>query len=52
MKYAETRTYSAQIIEGIELRRQATVYAQELLVHHRGEREGTERLHARVVDPL
>lgn len=44
--------YSADVIQGVQLRRQPTVYAQELFVHDSGERERAERVHACFVDPV
>lgn len=48
----EEGTHDAQVVERVELGREAAVDAQELLVHDGGERERAERLHARVVDLL
>lgn len=42
----------AHVVQRVDLRRQAAVHAQELLVHERGERQAVERLHARVVNAL
>jgi hypothetical protein len=42
-------THSAEIIKGVELGRQSAVYTEELLVHHSGEREGAEGVHACIV---
>jgi hypothetical protein len=40
------RTYALQIIQGVELWTQTTVYTQELLVHDRSQRQCAERVHA------
>lgn len=44
--------YTLQVFEGVELRAQATVYAQELLVHDGSQGQGAERLHASLVHGL
>lgn len=44
--------YPAEIINGIEFRRQATMDAQELLVHDSSQWQCAERLHARIVNPF
>jgi hypothetical protein len=43
---------ATDVVEGAQLRREATVHAQELLVHEGGERQAVERVHARIVHTL
>ena len=43
---------AADVVEGVELGREAAVHAQELLVHEGGERQAVEGVHARVVHAL
>jgi CBS-domain-containing membrane protein len=45
-------TYALQIIQSVELRAQPAVYAQELLVHNRSQRQCAERVHAGFVNRL
>jgi hypothetical protein len=45
-------TYALQVIEGMELRAQTTVYAEELLVHDGSQRQCAERVHACFVNGL
>ena len=45
-------THVADIIEGVKFWREATVDAEELLVHDSGEGKGAEGRHASVVDSL
>ena len=47
-----TATYVTNIVEGMQLGRQATVNAEELFVHDSGKGQSAEGLHARVVDTL
>ena len=44
--------YRFQIVESVELRTQATMYAQKLFVHYCGERQSAERIHASLVNML
>jgi hypothetical protein len=46
------RTYTLQVVQSVELRAQTAVYAQELLVHDRSQRQCAERVHACFVDCL
>jgi hypothetical protein len=45
-------TYALQVIESVELGAQTAVYAEELLVHDRSQRQRAERVHACFVDGL
>jgi hypothetical protein len=49
---AEFHAYTLEVFESVELRAKSTVYAEELLVHDRRQRQRTERLHTSVVDFL
>jgi hypothetical protein len=49
---ASAPTYAFQVIQGVELGAQTAVYAQELLVHDRSQRQCAERVHAGLVDGL
>src|SRR5262245_1952497 len=44
--------YTLDIVERVQLRAQAAVYAQELLVHDSGQRQRTEGIHAGIIDSL
>ena len=44
--------YLSDVVQVVDLRRQSSVDAEELLVHERGQREAVERLHASVVHAL
>lgn len=46
----EQATHLTDIIDGIQLRGQSTMYAEELLVHDRGEGKAAEGIHASIVD--
>ncbi len=46
------QTYGTDVIKGVELGRETAVDTEKLLVHDGGQREGAERLHARIVDAL
>ena len=47
-----TVTHVADIVERMELGRQAAVNAEELLVHNGSKGKGAEGLHAGIVDAL
>lgn len=42
-------TYALQVVQGVKLRAQSTVYAKELLVHDCSQRQCAERVHACLV---
>jgi hypothetical protein len=42
--------HAAQIVQRVQLWRESSMDAQELLVHHRRERQVAERFHAGVVN--
>lgn len=44
--------YLPDVIQAVDLWRQAAVHAQELLVEQRGQRQAVKGLHAGVVHPL
>lgn len=43
---ANIATYALQVVQSVELRTQATMYTQELLVHDSRQGQGAERVHA------
>lgn len=45
-------TYLSDVVQIVYLRGEASVHAEELLVHERGQRQTVERFHTRVVDSL
>ena len=49
-RITERTAHPAEVVDGVELRRQATMDTQELLVHDGGQRKSAERLHAGIVD--
>ena len=46
------RAHITDVVDGVQLGRQPTVYAEELFVHDCGKRQGAEGLDARLVDVL
>ena len=46
------QTYTLEVFEGVELWAKATMYAEKLLVHDRGQWQRTECFHTCVVDLL
>jgi hypothetical protein len=52
MPIQTANTYSLDIFKGMEFRAQATVNAEELLVHYGRQRQRTERLEACLINPL
>ena len=44
--------YLLQVIQGVQLRAETAVNAEELLVHNGSQGQAAERLHASVVDRL
>ncbi len=51
-KNKEGRADFTNVVDGVQLGRQPTVYAEELFVHDCGKRQGAEGLDARLVDAL
>ncbi len=46
------RAHITDVVDGVQLGRQPTVYAEELFVHDRGKRQGAEGLDAHLADAL